>query len=62
MKIAVDIVAILIITISIVLIYNAREIVKKRFSSNEINKTTKTLKIVGTILVIVGLIMIYIVR
>ena len=62
MKAAVDIIAIIIITFSIILIYNAREIVKNRFNSNEVNDTTKTLKIVGTILIIVGLVMIYIVH
>lgn len=61
MKIAVGIIAIVLITFSIVLIYNAREIAKKRFNANEVNQSANTLKAVGTVLIIVALVMAFIV-
>ena len=41
------------------MIYDARTIAKDRFSSNEINETTKILKIVGFIVAIIGALIIY---
>lgn len=41
------------------MIYDARTIAKDRFSSNEINETTKMLKIVGFIVALIGALIIY---
>lgn len=52
----------LIISISVIMIYDARTVAKKMFSSNETNETTKVLKIVGFIIFIIGLSIIYILK
>ena len=44
----------LIIAIGVILIYDARKITKEYFSTSEINRTTKTLKIVGVIISLIG--------
>ena len=49
----------IIVAISMKMIYDAREIATTTFSSNGINETTKTLKIVGFIVLIIGLGIIY---
>ena len=50
----------IIATISVVMIYDARQIAKKMFSQNETNEITKVLKIVGFITLLIGLGIIYI--
>jgi len=46
----------------VIMIYDARKIATKTFSSNETNETTKVLKIVGFIALIISLLMIYITK
>lgn len=48
----------IIIAIGVVLLYDARKIATKRFSSEETNSTTKILKISGIVISIIGLILI----
>ena len=48
----------IIIAIGVVLLYDARKIAIKRFSSEETNSTTKILKISGIVISIIGLILI----
>lgn len=52
----------IIISISAIMIYDARIVAKKMFSSNETNETSKTLKIVGFIIFIIGLCIIYMLK
>ncbi len=47
--------------ISVVMIYYAILIDTKLFSSNEINETTKVLKIVGFVVLLIGLGIIYLI-
>ena len=49
------IVDLIILAISVILIYDARKIAKQFFSTGRSNETTKTLKIVGFIVSIVGI-------
>lgn len=51
-----------IVAIGVVMVFDARLIAEKAFSSNETNETTKTLKRVGFIVLLIGLGIIYIVR
>ena len=46
----------------VIMIYDARKIATKTFSSNETNETTKVLKIVGFIALVISLLMIYITK
>lgn len=50
----------IIIAVSVKMIYDARTIAKKTFSTNETNETTKILKIVGFVTMLIGLGIIYI--
>ncbi len=52
----------LIVMIGVTMLYDARRIATKNFSSGEINETTKILKISGIIIALVGLGIIYIIR
>lgn len=52
----------LIVMIGVTMLYDARRIATKNFSSGEINETTKILKISGIIISLVGLGIIYIIR
>lgn len=60
-KIIVIILGLVIVAISVVLVYDARLIATKMFSSNEINETTKTLKIVGFVVLLIGLGIVYLI-
>lgn len=51
----------IIMAISVTVIYDARSIAKKLFSSNETNETTKVLKIVSFITFLIGCGIIYII-
>lgn len=51
----------IIMAISVTVIYDARTIAKKLFSSNETNETTKVLKIVSFITFLIGCGIIYII-
>lgn len=51
-----------IVTIGVVMVFDARLLAEKAFSANETNETTKTLKKVGFIVLLIGLGIIYIVR
>ena len=44
------IIGLIIMAISVTVIYDARIIAKKMFSSNEINETTKVLKVVSFVI------------
>ena len=56
------IIELIVLGISVIMIYDARKIATKIFSSNETNETTKVLKIVGFIALIISLLMIYITK
>lgn len=60
-KIILILLSTIIIAISVTMIYDARAIAKKMFSSNETNETTKVLKIVGFIITIIGISIIYVI-
>ena len=47
---------------AVVMIYDARIIATKIYSSNETNETTRTLKIVGFIIFLISMLIIYFVR
>lgn len=53
-KIIFIIIELIILEISVIMIYDARKIATKIFSSNETNETTKVLKIVGFIALIIS--------
>ena len=61
-KIIFIIIELIVLGISVIMIYDARKIATKTFSSNETNETTKVLKIVGFIALIISLLMIYITK
>ena len=48
--------------IGVTMLYDARKIATKNFSSGEINETTKILKISGIIISLIGLGIIYIIK
>jgi len=52
-KIIFIIIELIVLGISVIMIYDARKIATKTFSSNETNETTKVLKIVGFIALII---------
>lgn len=58
-KIILILLSTIIMAISVVMIYDARAIAKRMFSSNETNETTKVLKIVGFVVLLIGLGIIY---
>ncbi len=60
-KIIIVLLGLIISAISVVMIYDARLIATKMFSSNEINETTKVLKIVGFVVLLIGLGIIYLI-
>ena len=60
-KIILILLSTIIIAISVTMIYDARTIAQKMFSSNETNETTKTLKIVGFVITIIGMSIIYVI-
>ena len=60
-KIILILLSTIIIAISVTIIYDARMIVKKMFSTNETNDTTKILKIVGFVITIIGMSIIYVI-
>lgn len=60
-KIILILLSTIIIAISVTMIYDARMIVKKMFSTNETNDTTKILKIVGFVITIIGMSIIYVI-
>lgn len=49
-----NLIGIIIIAIGVVCIYDARNLTKKFFSSSDTNSATKTFKIVGFIISIIG--------
>ena len=53
--------SLIVMAISVTVIYDARTIAKKLFSSNETNETTKILKIVSFITFLIGSGIIYII-
>ncbi len=61
-KLILIIIELIVLGISVVMIYDARKIATKAFSTNETNETTKILKIVGFIILIISLLMIYITK
>lgn len=61
-KIIFIIIELIVLGISVIMIYDARKIATKTFSSNETNETTKVLKIVDFIALIISLLMIYITK
>lgn len=61
-EIVLILIGIIILTFGVVMIFDARIITKKVFSSGEINETTKIMKITGFILSLIGLGIIYMVK
>ena len=61
-KLILIIIELIVLGISVVMIYDARKIATKAFSTNETIETTKILKIVGFIILIISLLMIYITK
>lgn len=55
------IIGLIIMAISVTVIYDARIIAKKMFSSNETNETTRVLKVVSFITFLIGAGIIYII-
>ena len=55
MKELIILMTIVIIAIGVVAIYDARRITQKYFGSEEINKTTKTIKIVGGLISLIAM-------
>jgi len=49
-----DLIGIIILAIGVVCVYDARNLTKKFFSSSDTNSATKTFKIVGLIISIIG--------
>lgn len=60
-KIIFTLIGLIISAISVVMIYDARVIATNMFSSNETNETTRILKIVGFVVLLIGLGIIYII-
>ena len=60
-KIILILLSTIIIAISVTTIYEARTIAQQMFSSNQTNETTKVLKIVGFIIMLIGLGIIYVI-
>lgn len=58
-KIILSIIGALISLMSVVLIYNARKIVKERFSFGDQNSGTLAVKVVGLILFLLGMLIIF---
>lgn len=58
-KIILSIVGALISLVAVVLIYNARKIVKERFSFGDQNSGTLTVKTIGLILFCIGMLLIF---
>ena len=58
-EIIIILLGIIVSTVGVVMIYDARTIAKNRFSKNEINEITKMLKIVGFIVALIGALIIY---
>lgn len=54
LNIIVKIIALIIVAIGIIMIYDARRLSKKWFSFGDRNGSTRTLKIVGFIIAIIG--------
>lgn len=59
MKIFLILLGLVISAFSVTIIYDARNIATNIFSSNETNETTKTLKVLGFVTLIIGLLIIY---
>ena len=55
-------IGLIIMVVSVVMVYDARIIASNVFSSNEVNETTKILKAVGYITLMIGLLIIYFVK
>lgn len=60
MKIAFVLLGLIFITIGVICIYDARMLTKKLFSFQDINEGTKTLKIFGFIISILGMSVMYV--
>ena len=60
MEIAIVLLGLIFIVIGVICIYDARKLTKKLFSFQDINEGTKTLKIFGFVISILGLCIIYI--
>lgn len=60
MKIAFVLLGLIFITIGVICIYDARMLTKKLFSFQDINEGTKTLKVFGFIISILGMSVMYV--
>lgn len=62
LKIILILIGAVILAFGVIMVFDARTITKKAFSSGEINETTKIIKIVGFLVSMVGLGIIYITK
>lgn len=60
MKIAFVLLGLIFVTIGVICIYDARMLTKKLFSFQDINEGTKTLKVFGFIISILGMSVMYV--
>ena len=60
MKIAFVLLGLIFITIGVICIYDARMLTKKLFSFQDINEGTKTLKVFGFIISVLGMCVMYV--
>lgn len=58
-KTIISLIGLILILISVIMIYDARRIANRLFNSGELNEAAKTLKIVGTIVIWIGIGIIY---
>lgn len=58
-KTIISLIGLILILISVIMIYDARRIANRFFNSGELNEAAKTLKIVGTIVIWIGIGIIY---
>jgi len=61
-KTIIYLIGLVLILISVIMIYDARRIANRLFNSGELNEATKTLKIIGTIVIWISIGIIYAIR
>ncbi|MCI8699907.1 MAG: hypothetical protein HFJ47_01020 [Clostridia bacterium] len=62
LKIIINLIAVIIILIGVILVYDARIITKKMFGFGDQNEATKGLKILGWIISIIGVLIMLFIR
>ena len=62
LDIIIDLVAVIVILIGVILVYDARTITKKMFGFGDQNEATSGLKILGWLMAIIGILIIFFTR